>query len=347
MKKNLRAGFSAVSAQAPAVPVPVALLACALVLGACSASAPSPSDGNADAPESAAAVPATEITASSDFSGGASSCGNQAVSFEKLLDDALKAGDEDFAAYLAEYVLSAAELEIFIEKKFPKRVAVDDVPADGSTIDSPSESAREMRYTLARRLLREGKWEKARIYFPEELLPIFNAYVEAVQRGYNARLSDESRARAFWDAALIVRNDGDALFLAAAGPTYVSGGEWEENPILKHRFAENLAGTEERARVASRDISRFVNDRRFRAAMLAQNAASLLPNNDERTARILCTAGVWLRFRDPKTADTFYRAIVIRCPKTEIGKRCSELHWFPPELSWSDSSAWTGSTAEN
>lgn len=259
--------------------------------------------------------------------------------FESKLKEALSDGDSALASYFAEYVLSVEELLEFVEKYYSEKTWL---PGDPNTIDSATETAREIRYTLARRLLREGRWAKARQYFPEDLLPTFNAYVSAIQRGYNAKLSDTERARGFWDAALIVRTDGDALFLAAAGPTYISGGEWEENPILKLRFSENIASEEERSRAESRDISRFVNDRRFRAAMLVQNAASLLPNNDDRTARLLCTAGVWLRYRDPKTADSFYKSVVIRCPQTAIGKHCQELRWFPPALEWTDEEAWSG-----
>lgn len=295
-----------------------ALLAAALVLGACSATTePGESGGNAAADASA-------------------------PDFEDELRRALATGDSDLAAYFAEYVLSLDELTAFVEKNYPAGTGAAAVNA----VNSPSENAREIRYTLARRLLREGRWAKAREFFPEELLPVFNAYVAAIQRGYDPARSDAERARGFWDAALIVRADGDALFLAAAGPVYVSGGEWEDNPVLKTRFAENLAGAEERSRAESRDVSRFVNDRRFRAAMLAQNAASLLPNNDARTARLLCTAGVWLRYRDPKTADAFYKSLVIRCPQTEIGRHCAELRWFPPTLDWTDEQAWDGGAGE-
>ena len=286
-----------------------------------------------------ATSPDKEIAASETNSEISAEINSELADFETQLDAALTAGDSALAAYFAEYVLSAEELLAFVEARYSGTTFA---KAEPNLIDTPSENAREIRYTLARRLLREGQWAKARRYFPEDLLPTFNAYVAAIQRGYNAKLSDAERARGFWDAALIVRADGDALFLAAAGPTYVSGGEWEDNPILKLRFSENLASAEERSRVGSRDISRFVNDRRFRAAMLAQNAASLLPNNDERTARILCSAGVWLRYRDPKTADGFYKSVVIRCPQTEIGKHCRELRWFPPTLEWTDEEAWSG-----
>lgn len=262
--------------------------------------------------------------------------------FETELEKAIAEDNTDLAAYFAEYVLSADELTDFVEKRYPKKSLSGGAP---DAIGTRSECAAELRYTLARRLLREGQWARAKKYFPEDLIPVFDAYVAAIQRGYKSELSDEERARGFWDAALIVRNYGDSLFLASAGPIYISGGIWEDHPIFKQRLSENIAGSEERSRAESRDISRFVNDRRFRAAMLVQNAASLLPNNDERTARLLCTAGVWLRYRDPKTADSFYKSIVVRCPKTSIGKHCAELRWFPQTLTWTDDQAWDGSSA--
>lgn len=296
----------------------------AFILCACSSS-------NQEKSTAAAAAPATDEAAPSSV-----------AHFEAELEKAIAADDTDLAAYFAEYVLSADELADFVEKKYPKKTLPGGAP---DAIDTPSECADELRYTLARRLLREGQWARAKKYFPEDLIPVFNAYVAAIQRGYKSELKDEERARGFWDAALIVRNYGDALFLASAGPIYISGGVWEDHPIFKQRLSENIAGPEERSRAESRDISRFVNDRRFRAAMLVQNAASLLPNNDERTARLLCTAGVWLRYRDPKTADSFYKSIVVRCPKTPTGKHCAELRWFPQTLTWTDDQAWDGNSA--
>ena len=68
---------------------------------------------------------------------------------------------------------------------------------------------------------------------------------------------------------------------------------------------------------------------RYQAAELAWEAAKLLPNNSDETARILCTAGSWLKYRDPDAADRFYKALVRRCRKTEIGTKADELRWFP------------------
>ena len=39
-----------------------------------------------------------------------------------------------------------------------------------------------------------------------------------------------------------------------------------------------------------------------------------MPNNSDETARVLCTAGAWLKMRDPETADIFYKALVKTVP---------------------------------
>src|SRR5439155_1464416 len=64
---------------------------------------------------------------------------------------------------------------------------------------------------------------------------------------------------------------------------------------------------------------------RYQAAFLALDAARLLPDNSDETARILCTAGSWLKNRDPQTADLFYKALVRRCRKTALGGELVDL----------------------
>ena len=60
-------------------------------------------------------------------------------------------------------------------------------------------------------------------------------------------------------------------------------------------------------------------------------AASLLPNDSGETARILCTAGGWIKNSDPGEANRFYQALVIRCPGTALGKQAAARKWFPEE----------------
>src|SRR5205823_3426596 len=68
---------------------------------------------------------------------------------------------------------------------------------------------------------------------------------------------------------------------------------------------------------------------RYQAAFLALDAAKLLPDNSDETARILCIAGSWLKNRDPQTADLFYKALVRRCRKTVLGAEADRKRWFP------------------
>jgi hypothetical protein len=44
---------------------------------------------------------------------------------------------------------------------------------------------------------------------------------------------------------------------------------------------------------------------------------------------VLCQAGVWLKNRDPDTADIFYKALVRRCRKTALGREADLRRWFP------------------
>jgi hypothetical protein len=68
---------------------------------------------------------------------------------------------------------------------------------------------------------------------------------------------------------------------------------------------------------------------RYLAAELAWEAARILPDNDDLTARVLCVGGTWLKYREPEEADRFYKALVRRCRKTPLGKEADRLRWFP------------------
>lgn len=254
--------------------------------------------------------------------------------YDDALGLALKEKMYGVSNYIAECVMETNELIAFVEKHYPN-APKESTPTENDAGEigcDTDEIASEIRYTLARRLMRENRPQESRKYFPQELLPIFDNYVEAIRRGYNFESDDLSRARGFWDAAMIVRGDGDALFSLFSVPEYVA--------------EKNFATEDERERVLSRGITEPVSTIRLRAANLARHAAGLLPNNDERTARLLFTAGVWLRARDPEAADDFYKMLAIRCPKTEVGKRCLDLRWFPTDVPWTREQAWDGVPAD-
>jgi hypothetical protein len=68
---------------------------------------------------------------------------------------------------------------------------------------------------------------------------------------------------------------------------------------------------------------------RYLAADLAWEAAQLMPDNSDDTARVLCVAGSWLKNRDPKAADKFYKELVRRCRRTVLGTAADLKRWFP------------------
>ncbi len=74
-------------------------------------------------------------------------------------------------------------------------------------------------------------------------------------------------------------------------------------------------------------------DRRFHyryvAVALGEQSAGLMPDGSPRTAEVLCRIGSWLKARDPKKADGFYKDLATRCPNTDLGKEANSIRWFP------------------
>ena len=103
---------------------------------------------------------------------------------------------------------------------------------------------------------------------------------------------------------------------------FAQGGQMDAPVALPHD--EDQRAEEPPTTIAARYHYRYL------AANLAWEAAALMPDNNDDTARVLCEAGTWLKNRDPKSADRFYKALVKRCGTTELGKAADKKHWFPP-----------------
>ena len=116
---------------------------------------------------------------------------------------------------------------------------------------------------------------------------------------------------------------------------HVHGGNYEEGVTVADRATNDAA----KVLVASEDeVSRATRHKadpearfhyRYQAAALAWEAAKLMPDNSDETARVLWTAGTWLKNRDPETADFFYKALVRRNRKTALGQEADRIRWFP------------------
>jgi tetratricopeptide (TPR) repeat protein len=260
--------------------------------------------------------------------------------YTSALDTLLKGGFWEDAAYVAESVLTPGELKAYVDRAWS--------PAKGSQVSLPMPMGWEdaegppvranIRYLLARRLARIGRWREARTYLPSNLRAVFDDFVRATAAGRDAHRSRRLRAEALWRAARIARSQGMELLGTELSPDYaVYGGEFGDDQ--RERTAQlRLAGacklapfTAQEARRVRRNAPR-PNARfhyRYTAANLAWEAAGLMPNQSDQTARVLATAGTWLKNRDPKAADRFYKALVRRCGKTALGREAARIRWFP------------------
>lgn len=248
------------------------------------------------------------------------------------------------AAYVAEYVLSEDELLKFVQEEclaVPQAYNRDEwwEPLD-------------MRYLLARRLVRVGRFDEAREFFPEAQRVVFDSYVRDVRTGYDLQQPTRKRAEAFWLAAKVMRKLGMELQGTSLHPDYAmwrgqyeyprtwsrrayagigpSGASW--NPDGPEWKTGVLFGppADELRRAVEAKVPKNRFHYRHRAAELAWLAAALLPNDDDMTALILNTAGRWIAVRDPKQANLFYKTLTLRCPNTVLGKGAAQRSWLVP-----------------
>jgi hypothetical protein len=246
------------------------------------------------------------------------------------------------AAYVAERVLTIDELVAFVRSECP------DMPTTFGLRDFPGR--RDLRHLLARRLVRAGRFDDAREFFPQALAAVYASYLVNVRAGFDEKEPAGRRADALWAAAETLHELGMEIQGTELAPDFSIWGGNFEWPDLEgcrgcalagsgpadltflvrwNREGSVLGPTNDeltRARKAKVPERRF--HYRYRAAELAWLSAVLLPNDDPKTALILNTAGRWIAVRDPEQAELFYKTLVIRCPNTDLGRIAAETHWF-------------------
>jgi len=241
------------------------------------------------------------------------------------------------AAYVAEKVLSTDELKTYVDLEWSALSQ----PASGSQSD--------LRYLLARRLARAGRYQEARKYYPRATVASLDAYTADLRLAYDEAQPKSARATAFWAAAHILKEQGLELIGTELEPDYaISGAEFEYPDLLEAREVwagvwsrrpvsnepeaslDPLAPTwqeETRTKRSATPTKRY--HYRYKALELAWLAAALSPDDDPSTAEILATAGNWVAKRDPETANLFYKTLAIRCPHTKLGQEALATHWLP------------------
>jgi len=255
----------------------------------------------------------------------------------EALDVLLQGGYWEDAAYVAERVLTSEKLKDYVDRPWLQEESIDDAEAGEDISDSENSNwiPNRLRYLLARRLARIGRWKEARPYYPAKWQMRFDAYIQAVREGHNEYLSNQQRAAALWKAACIARYEGMELLGTEVEPDwFVYSGHFERMPASDVRSlpgsATLVASTSDEQRRLQQNVvpeKRF--HYRYEAAEHAWRAAELMPDQSDQTARVLCIAGSWLKDRDPQAADRFYKTLVRRCGKTQLGKEADRLRWFP------------------
>ncbi|MBI1178125.1 hypothetical protein GC207_11885 [bacterium] len=262
--------------------------------------------------------------------------------FVEAVDVMLRADYWADAAFLADRVLTLDELKNYVDLNWPPAVHQSELDATERQKPSASKEAEDkrrsdIRYLLARRLTRADRFSEARPYFPPEWRPAFDDLVEHLNVAEDTSRSKSDRATAFWSAAQLTRTNGMELFGTALEPDWqIWDGEFEDGgPSFAIRATIPEASPLHPSDDETKRIKSSAPDPdhrfhyRYLAANLAWKAADLMPDQSDETAHVLCAAGSWLKARDPKYADYFYKALVIRCGRTELGTAADRKRWFP------------------
>jgi hypothetical protein len=261
--------------------------------------------------------------------------------FIEALDIFLKGELWTDAAFIAERVLTIEEL----------RKYVDQLPApEPRDSDDPRANAHNLRWLLGRRLVREDRYAEAARYLPPPYDKLLETYVGNLKVGTDSKLSKEQRAKAFFAAAWLARHEGMEIMGTEVAPdVFNTGGDFEITDLAKQRLSgryervdSSTDGDKKRTeplvlKPTKQELQRLaknkiVPDIRFHyrviAGALALKAAALLRDNTEELADVVNTAGLWVKERDNKLADSYYLILVRRAGQTAIGRAAKEKRWF-------------------
>lgn len=223
------------------------------------------------------------------------------------------------ASYVAERVLSVDELKTFVDA----HAAASPAPAPAHATSAAPEPyygspplADNLRWLLARRLMRAGRYDEALSYFPVsgdrrfgevDMRAKAREFANAVRDSEHA-WTDIGKAEARYAAAEIEREQGMELFGYEQGPDYTDnggsfqGGSGHSADDLKQSFVTDGERQRYTGSGAKPDL-RF--HYRYLAADRAASAADLLPKRSQAFAAVLCQATGWMLEGPPDYSDHY------------------------------------------
>ena len=255
------------------------------------------------------------------------------------------------AAYVAERILSIDELEKFVESHANDQ-AINCIVYEWT---KEVKGYERLRSLLARRMARQGQWDKAAPFYGSALVAVWDdagknkgkpasAMAEiALKIAAGLKVANDQnrpgreRAEAYYAVAEKIRAEGMELMGTELAPDWgMVLGEFEitTDQEMRKDVRDSLPATPDeiarRAANAAKPLKRY--HYRHIAADLMWQCAQLLPDNDPLMAKALHKGGLYLENRDPKAADRFYKALVRRNPKLAIAQEADRLRWFPKEF---------------
>lgn len=213
-------------------------------------------------------------------------------------------------SYLAERVLTTDELKAFVDTHAtgfgaPPRTAWDAPPL-----------ATNLRWLLARRLMRDGRYREALAYFPPQgslgkdvgdLRQLASDYAAGLHQAAHAWTAT-GRAEGWYRAAVIAREHGmELLGYEQAPDDNFTGGAFQGGAGLDAKQMQQpyvTAGERERhAQTRAEPDLRL--HYRYVAATQASRAADLLPPRSQAFAAVLCDATHWMLEGPPDYNDHY------------------------------------------
>ncbi|MDQ7995162.1 MAG: hypothetical protein AAGC76_04840 [Luteibacter sp.] len=217
------------------------------------------------------------------------------------------AGYGNDTMYIGERVLTVDELKSFVDTNAPTATPAPKADDKDAALASPYSLTLgdRLRWMLARRLMRAGRFDDAYTYFPSgvdkryaevDLRATAKAYADDLHDG-DHRWTDIGKAEARFAAARIAREHGMELLGYEQGPDYrdeggsYPGGSGQTAATLKgdlvtggerQGFADSTAQPDQRFHY------------RYVAADEAVSAADLLPPRSQAFAASLCVAAGWM-----------------------------------------------------
>lgn len=265
-------------------------------------------------------------------------------------------------AYIAERLLTLDELKQFVDQNAPEvesRTQVD--CKDASCWDEAQ--ALELRWLLARRLVREGRYEESAPYFPKtndprlyiswedaykdvDLAAVAKTYGDALKASKDFWQTDISRAEHLFNAAQIARYNGMEIMGYALDPDYaITGGNisglYRDDGDRWVREGERNRYKETAPEIDKRFHYRYV------AIDLAEQAADKVPARSQAFAAMMCQAAFWDTVGEKEFRGRLYQRYIkegaavpwsfnaAECPEPDFDKARREIWkfrlWLPME----------------